>query len=496
MFPFRTTKTRPRSLRTLMLAHELALLLLATVSVALAAIWGYLWYDFAQESMRISQMVEEAQQANSALYRQVKDVTRARLTEDPMAMDLYQRYTRRVKGHLTVLRRDAAGRDELYAVQRMDRAYRVVQQDMNKVFVNPYIVSRQVRMKLLDPEYEPELLGGFEEALSGLMELLTEQRRAWRERLGRYSRWAWVVIPAPILGAAVLVVLSRQSLQRRFVQPMRALMQGAQTISRGELTHRIAEQGAEEVAALAGGMNHMAGELAASRDALVEKERQAALGALVPVVGHNIRNPLASIRATAQVLDDLDTEAEWREAQRDIIDTVDRLERWVGALVSYLHPLKPQPRPTALGELVDAVVGLARRRAEQRGVGLQRRDAAGATRVRVDRDLMEQALSGLVLNAIEASPPGETVTVRTERDGRQAAVVIEDRGPGLPAHATPESFRPGRSSKPRGTGLGIPFAYKVCDAHGWGLTFAAPAGGGTAVRVTVPSTSLAQSAEP
>jgi nitrogen-specific signal transduction histidine kinase len=125
---------------------------------------------------------------------------------------------------------------------------------------------------------------------------------------------------------------------------MSSVMAGAQIISKGELGHNIPAIGVEEVSQLAQTINTMARDLEASRSALVESEKQAALGALVPVVAHNIRNPLASIRATAQVLDDVENKEELRESKQAILDTIDRLGRWVNALVSYLHPLKPNYR--------------------------------------------------------------------------------------------------------------------------------------------------------
>ncbi len=115
---------------------------------------------------------------------------------------------------------------------------------------------------------------------------------------------------------------------------------------------KLPEQGAAEIATLSRAINHMANELARSQEALVRTEKQAALGLLVPMLAHNIRNPLASIRATAQVTDVSELDAETQGALRDIIGAVDGLERWTGALLAYLHPLKAQPEHTSLRKII------------------------------------------------------------------------------------------------------------------------------------------------
>ena len=108
------------------------------------------------------------------------------------------------------------------------------------------------------------------------------------------------MVPVTVVFAAGLLLFSRRSLQTRFIAPLRDLVDGAVEVSRGNLEHRIRAEGVEEIRQLASTFGEMTARLAESQRVLVESERQAALGALVPVVAHNIRNPLASIRATAR----------------------------------------------------------------------------------------------------------------------------------------------------------------------------------------------------
>lgn len=473
-------------MRRLLLFHESALLLLVVITVALGGAWGYAWQQGARESVRLNALIYSAVQARSDLYRQIKEVTEARLMENPAALEMYQRYSRRVERQLNTLRRRADSHAEEMAIQEIERTYRVIQQDMNRSFVDPFVISEAARLKILDRRYEALLVGDFEKAVGAFLDLIGNEREALDERLARYTYWARIFIPLPILLAVGLFLWSRASIQRGFVRPVAELMAGALRMSQGQLGHRIPERGVEEMANLARAINSMAHDLAASRDALVEKERQAALGALVPVVAHNIRNPLASIRATAQVIDELDRPEDIREARQAIIHTVDRLERWVRSLLSYLHPLQPHRRGVLLRGVVEDALALLQPKLDEKGVKAQRHGWERDVEVSLDVDLVEQALYGLLANAVEASPRGGTVVVRIGTTDSETQFTIEDEGPGMPFDPQPRGLAPGPSTKRTGTGLGIPFAYKVCQAHGWELKFLPRAEGGTRVKVTIP----------
>jgi signal transduction histidine kinase len=99
---------------------------------------------------------------------------------------------------------------------------------------------------------------------------------------------------------------------------------------------------------------------------------------------------------------------------------------------------------------------------------------------------MEQALQGLLSNAIEASPAGGRLTARVHGTADAAYLSICDEGAGLPFSPTARDLAPGPSTKRFGTGLGIPFAMKVCDVHGGSITFEHLSPRGTEVRIRLP----------
>ncbi len=481
-----------RSLKSLLLTHELAFLFLVVVTGGLGGVWAYRWQQTSAESVRLTGLLTTAQHIHSDLFRQIKEVTLARLMEDPRALTLYADYSRRIDRQFNTLRRRTASRQDELAIQEMQRAYRVIQQDMNKIFTDPYLLHRVVRLRILDPRYERELVGGFEQAFQAFEALLAQQQALLEQTMERSTRLLLVLLPILILFAIALLFLSRRSLRRGFVDPVATVISGARRIAEGQLDHKIPLEGAEEMANLAQAINQMAAELARKREALVESEKQAALGALVPVVAHNIRNPLASIRASAQLLEQTEGPEELHEIKQAILDTADRLGRWVSALLSYLHPLKPHRVMAPLSTLLTSALGLLEPKLKAKGVRVVQADCDREPEVWVDVDLMEQALYGLLMNAVDASPAGGILMIAVQHCGDHYTLSIADQGPGLPFQPVPDGLSPGPSTKRFGTGLGIPFAFKVCNAHGWKLRFERGEDGGTRVAIAIPATARAR----
>ncbi len=471
-----------RSLLNLLRFHEAAFLLLVAVTGALSGISTYFWQQTSAESVRITSLIFLNEQVRSELLLQIQEVFRARLLDEPRALLMY----RRINQLFNQLRQSSASGQEDLAIQNMQQAYREIQRDMNEIFSGSVSVEGAVSVRLFDPRFADHMVSRFDGPYGAFKSLLDGRHAELQDTMQRWTRYAPVGIPVVFLLAVLLVVLTSRILRADFVRPMATVKEGALIISGGHLEHRIPANGVTEVAEIAESINRMAGDLAHSRDALVEHERQIALGALVPVVAHNIRNPLASVRAAAQMLDEQATGDDIREGREAIITTIDRLGRWVNALVSYLHPLKPSPRLVRVGEMVEAALVVNRARIQEKGIDVVRENWEVDHTVSADPDLMEQALAGLIANAVDASPPSARLRVRFEVSEVAIELHIIDAGAGMPFSPQAGSLEPGPSTKRFGTGLGIPVAFKICHSHGWDLDFNAVAGGGTDVVIQIP----------
>lgn len=476
-----------KPLKSLLLRYELAFLLLLLLTGALGGLWAYYWQQTSAESVRLGQLRNAAQQIRTDMFRQIKEVTWARLKDDPDALQLYAGFSRKIDQNFTRLRKVSNSSGEKQAIDQVVEAYRVLEKDMNKIFTDPYMISRMIRLRVLDPAYERNMVSYFETAYSDFEKLLNDQQTTLNNKMKYWTSLAPLIIPIPLLLAGILFLLSRASIQREVVRPVEVVKQGAAVISKGEFNHTIPQQGVAEMVDLAGTINEMASELARNRDALIESEKQAALGALVPVVAHNIRNPLASIRASAQLLDHVEEAEDKKEIKDAILETVDRLGRWVSALVSYLHPLKPQMKINSLAVMLEDVVSLLQPRLEEKQVRIRHSRWQQELMAPVDPDLMEQAIYGLLSNALEASPPDGEIDLSLYQNDSTILISIEDQGAGMPFDPKPAELAPGRTTKRFGTGLGIPVAYKVCNTHGWKLSYEQRTPHGTKVIITIPT---------
>ncbi|MEJ2591654.1 MAG: HAMP domain-containing sensor histidine kinase [Candidatus Thiodiazotropha sp.] len=419
-----------------MILHQSAFVLLVGVTAGLGIMAALFWRGATNEMLDLNASLQAAQHIRGDVFRQIREIYTARLIKDPDAADRYWKNLYEIDQRFYDLDRRVHGTSERQSLEIMRTAYETMQSVMNKVFSVP------------NPEQLPQLQSQIEKV---------------------YQRYIMIRL-----------------LYRRFVVPMDEVAAGARRISTGNMDQRIPEQGVQEVALLAASMNRMAKALADSREALIASERQAALGALVPVVAHNIRNPLASIRSSAQVLTYAEDAQERGETQQAIIDTVDRLERWVTALLNYLNPLRPARQIITLAAVVEQALTAVTPRLDEKRQTLQREQWDVSLQVDGDAPLLEQALYGLLLNAVEATPAEGELRISLSRDGNQALLCIVDQGPGMPFEPRPVDLTPGPTTKRFGTGLGIPFAFKICRGHAGELSFTRLPEAGTRVCCRLP----------
>jgi signal transduction histidine kinase len=318
-------------------------------------------------------------------------------------------------------------------------------------------------------------------------DLLLIKQNELKMRLNEAKRASMAILIIPILLAGLLLTLSRLFLKRSIINPINAIMQATSEISAGNLQHKVPETGAQELAILSHEINKMADDLQTSRDALVRSEKQAAMGLLVPMLAHNIRNPLASIRATAQIIEVKKNDKETRESLDGIINTVDRLERWTGALLAYLHPIKPQLKLIPFDSILEGALLPLTPKIREKNIYLEFKNTEDTPKeLRTDEHLLEQMLYNLILNAIDASSKNSSITISAILNRNTFTCTISDQGTGMPFTPDPHSQSPGPSTKRFGTGLGIPFAFKVCEVLEGSIAFESVSPQGTRITFTLP----------
>ena len=217
-------------------------------------------------------------------------------------------------------------------------------------------------------------------------------------------------------------------------------------------------------------------ELRALQDQLVATERLAAFGEVTAAVAHGLGNPLAAIRASAQVAL-LDAEGPVREQLRQIVADTDRLRDRMRALLDLGRPVEPRSVPTALDAAVRSAMALVRDRSAAQGVRIDVDVPSDLAKVRLDPARFEEALLCLAGNALDAMPAGGALRLTAVPGAGDVELRVEDTGPGMSSAALARVFEPFFTTKPGGTGLGLALARKLLEATGARLTLESGSGG-------------------
>lgn len=229
------------------------------------------------------------------------------------------------------------------------------------------------------------------------------------------------------------------------------------------------------------------GELKSLRERVHQAERLAELGQLASTVAHEIRNPLSSIRGFAQFLESK-VSGDHSKYTRVLVEEVDRLNRVVGGLLSYARTESPDFRQWMVADILKHVQALSESDIRSKDVTLRIEPVADGLEWPLDRDMIIQALLNLVINALEASAPGQVVRLEAEPDRDRLIFRVWDQGPGTSEEESEQIFTLFYTTKDKGTGLGLPLVKKAADLHG-GTAKIQRAGpeGGTVAILEIPS---------
>jgi PAS domain S-box-containing protein len=234
------------------------------------------------------------------------------------------------------------------------------------------------------------------------------------------------------------------------------------------------------------GMLHDLSRRTELEEQLREATALARLGEMAAVIAHEVKNPLAAVRGAVQVIGTrLPPGGNDGAIVKEILSRIDGLNDLIQDLLIFARPPAPKPVRTDLRSLLDAVVALLKRDPALSEVDVQM--TGTVTPVMADPNLLTIVLQNLVINAAQAMQGRGPIRVTlTETDGWQH-VEIADRGPGLPAEIRANLFRPFKTTKARGTGLGLATARRLMELHHGRITVVSPEGGGTVATISVPS---------
>lgn len=223
-------------------------------------------------------------------------------------------------------------------------------------------------------------------------------------------------------------------------------------------------------------------------DEIELSRRLAAIGRLTSGVAHEVKNPINAIVVHLEVLRQKlrEVDPDTRRHMDVIGSEIQRLDRVVQTLVDFTRPVDLRLTEMDLRKLVDDVVALAAPAAEQHRVRVERHTSQEALMVRMDVDLVKQAILNIVINGMQAMPAGGALRISSRREGDNAEITVRDQGAGIPADIRDKVFNLYFTTKKGGTGIGLAMAYRVVQLHHGNLEFTSVPGTGTTFYLRIP----------
>jgi len=216
-------------------------------------------------------------------------------------------------------------------------------------------------------------------------------------------------------------------------------------------------------------------------------DRLASLGQLSAGLVHEIRNPLASITGAAEALDSEIPRGSGKRAFLDAITSeVNRLNTLVTDFLTFARPRTPELLATHPNAVIRSVVSLTSREFQRRQLSLVTHLDDALPETMMDGEQIKQALLNLLINAIQATPPGGRITLSSSLSNGSVRLAVQDSGPGVPTSVKKQIFTPFVTTKEGGTGLGLAIAFSLVKQHGGTIDTSDAAGGGAMFQIEMP----------
>jgi len=287
---------------------------------------------------------------------------------------------------------------------------------------------------------------------------------------------------------------------RSITGPIAELLNATRNIKSGKLQYRIERRLRDEFGELAASFNEMAASLQEQYAKLQETERLAVVGELAAGMAHEIKNPMAGIKVSMEVLSqDSPLPPEDKEVLLRVINEIDRITALLKGLLSYARPPKPDLVSLDVNQLIEATIKSAsyslrspknKDKLQNRQIEFQTDLSPDLPHIIADPNQLQQVFLNLILNSVDAisSIPDRQgiITIRTRLSSENMAQIsIADNGRGIDGKALEEIFKPFFTTKPQGTGLGLAITKRLIEQHNGGSITVANNADGEGVIFTI-----------
>lgn len=319
---------------------------------------------------------------------------------------------------------------------------------------------------------------------------------------------AWRAVLLCVAGSVVASWVCERIARRYLRHSLGTLRRAADAVSRGHPPDLLPAQPGDDFYKLVGAINQITNRLAELvrehqrlEDELRRRERLAFLGQLAASVAHEVNNPLDGVQNCLRILRRSADNPERTAQMIDLIDNgLTRIELIVRRLLALAREDAIRPEHCEIREILDGAVEAVKPRLTAAGVAAERAYADCHAAIRADPLLLQQVFTNLLINAADSMPDGGRVTISARieqapplsdtdrRNGALVRVEVRDHGTGIASDVLPHIFEPFYTTKSdgRGTGLGLPIAARIVQAHRGTIDAHPGDDGGTTFIVRIP----------
>lgn len=394
-------------------------------------------------------------------------------------------------------RRLAHTSEEKESLARLESAYRAYDAKREEVLALYAQGDIDAAKKTLLKDVNQLYKQAYEQTRSYMMANTEHVGEHTADAQGQISRATWLVgifaVSTIGLGAVLLGLLFRGVLF-----PLRRMMTDARHFSGADATaagHPQDELRAvgDYLRALMSDMADTRSSLQRSRHQLLQSEKLVSVGKLAASVAHEIRNPLTAMKMWLfSIRKAVGSDPELDHSFNVVSEEMARLESIVRSFLEFSRPPALTLRSQCVCEVIDKTLELARHQIDEKKIVLEHEATTGLPPVTVDREQLKQVLINLLNNAVEATPAGGRICVRTtlEEDRQSGPIVVvrvQDSGSGIPEEVQRRVFEPFFTTKEHGTGLGLCIAAQIMGRHGGRLVLESSTERGTSFALWIPT---------
>lgn len=294
------------------------------------------------------------------------------------------------------------------------------------------------------------------------------------------------------LGTLALILIVVAFISRSLSKPIRELAQASSAVSKGDLDKRVVIELKDELGDLATSFNQMVQSLKDSQRQLVQSERLAAIGELVASVVHEIRNPLSAIKMNLRILETKDIQSELVHSEHFQLakSQTERIETMLAELLDYSKAITVRKRKVTVRDLFDRVIKDYSSLLDGRNTELLIRHQDPLDVLSIDDERFMQVFWNLIMNSVQAiDASGRSdgkIELISESSPHATVLTIKDNGMGLQEESVKHVFEPFFTTRKNGTGLGLPIAKKIVDAHEGHITFRSRMNEGSEIIISLP----------